>query len=190
MLSMSQIRTHFVFNILTAISGMCQYDPNKADEVLIRFSRYLRNNIDIMQEDKIETFTKSMQHLEDYIALEQIRFGNRLQFVKELEIENFKIPPLILQPIVENSIKHGLFPKPDGGTITLQTREVNGTIEIIIVDDGVGYDMNTLKKEESVGLDNVRFRLKYMEKGSLDIESTPGTGTKVTIRIPTKEAML
>lgn len=187
-LAMSQIRTHFIFNILTAISGMCEYDPKKADEVLIRFSRYLRNNIDIMQEDGLETFSKSMEHLEDYIVLEQLRFDNRLQFVKQLEVTNFQLPPLILQPIVENSIKHGLFPKPEGGTITLRTQVKDDDIEIAIMDDGVGYDMSEMKKEESVGLDNVRFRLKYMVKGRMDIESSPGNGTKVTIIIPRKEA--
>lgn len=189
-LAMSQIRTHFIFNILTAISGMCEYDPKKADEVLIRFSRYLRNNIDIMQEDGLETFSKSMEHLEDYIVLEQLRFDNRLHFVKQFEVTNFKLPPLILQPIVENSIKHGLFPKPEGGTITLQTQVRDDDIEIIIMDDGVGYDVNEMKKEESVGLDNVRFRLKYMVKGRMNIESSPGNGTKVTIIIPHKEAAL
>ena len=189
-LAMSQIRTHFIFNILTAISGMCEYDPKKADEVLIRFSRYLRNNIDIMQEEGLETFSKSMEHLEDYIVLEQLRFDNRLHFVKQVEVTNFKLPPLILQPIVENSIKHGLFPKAEGGTITLQTQVRDDNIEIIIMDDGVGYDVNEMKKEESVGLDNVRFRLKYMVKGRMNIESSPGNGTKVTIIIPHKEAAL
>lgn len=138
----------------------------------------------------METFSKSMEHLEDYIVLEQLRFDNRLHFVKQVEVTNFKLPPLILQPIVENSIKHGLFPKPEGGTITLQTQVRDDDIEIIIMDDGVGYDVNEMKKEESVGLDNVRFRLKYMVKGRMNIESSPGNGTKVTIIIPHKEAAL
>lgn len=185
-LAMSQIRTHFIFNILTAISGMCEYDPEKADETLIRFSRYLRNNIDIMQEDALEPFSKSLEHLEDYIALEQIRFGNKIQFVKNLEITEFKLPPLVLQPIVENSIKHGLFPKQDGGTIELHTQKNGDSIWITITDDGVGYDMANVYKKESVGLDNVRFRLKHMINGRLDIESSQDRGTKVTIIIPCK----
>ena len=87
-LATSQIRTHFIFNILNAISGMCGYDPQKADETLVMFSRYLRSNINIMEEDEPETFTKSLEHLEDYIRLEQIRFGSKIQFVKIIEANN------------------------------------------------------------------------------------------------------
>ena len=148
-LAMSQIKTHFIFNILTAVSGMCEYDPRKADETLIRFSRYLRRNIDVMQEDALETFSKSLEHLEDYIALEQIRFGGRIQFIKVLEIENFKIPPLILQPLVENSIKHGILPKSSGGRITLHTWREGENIIITITDDGVGFSMEDEKREGS-----------------------------------------
>ena len=187
-LAMSQIRTHFIFNVLTAISGMCEYDPKKADATLIKFSRYLRNNIDIMQDDELEPFLKSVEHLEDYIDLEQLRFGSRLKFVKEFEVTDFKIPPLVLQPIVENSLKHGLFPKVEGGTITLSTKTDGKNIMITISDDGVGYNTDDLKRKGSVGIDNVWFRLNCMVKGSMNIESIPGVGTKVTIIIPCKEA--
>lgn len=183
-LAMSQIRTHFIFNVLTAISGMCEYDPKKADETLIRFSRYLRSNIDIMEEDEPEPFLKSVEHLEDYIALEQVRFGGKIQFVKNLEVTDFRIPPLILQPIVENAIKYGLLPKKSGGTIELHAHKDGGNIRITIADDGVGFDMRDLEKEGSVGIKNVRFRLEHMVNGRLDIESCVGNGTKVTITIP------
>lgn len=183
-LAMSQIRTHFIFNVLTAISGMCEYDPKKADETLIRFSRYLRSNIDIMEEDEPEEFERSMEHLEDYIALEQVRFGNKIRFAKKLEVTDFMIPPLILQPIVENAIKHGLLPKSSGGTIELATQTEGKNVVITIVDDGVGFDTESVAREGSVGLNNVRFRLKQMANGRMDIESRPGEGTKVTVVIP------
>lgn len=183
-LAMSQIRTHFIFNVLTAISGMCEYDPAKADETLIMFSRYLRNNIDIMEEDKLETFTKSLEHLEDYIALEKLRFGKKLRFVKKIEVENFMMPPLVLQPVVENSIKYGLLPKPAGGTVELHTYREGGNVVITITDDGIGFEPENLEKEGSVGLKNVRFRLMQMADGQLEIESSPGKGTKVTMSIP------
>lgn len=187
-LAMSQIRTHFIFNVLTAISGMCEYDPKKADEAIITFSRYLRSNINIMQEDKLEPFSKSLEHLKDYIALEQIRFGNRLQFLTDIEISDFKLPPLVLQPIIENAIKHGLFPKNYNGTIELSTQSDGKNIYIVITDDGVGFDADAMEKKESVGLSNVRFRLEYMVKGKLYIDSSPENGTRVTIIIPSKEA--
>ncbi|MGN0465793.1 MAG: sensor histidine kinase [Lachnospiraceae bacterium] len=183
-LSTSQIRSHFIFNILNAVSGMCEYDPKKADETLIRFSRYLRKNIDIMREDVPEPFFKSMSHLEDYIALQQVRFGDKIRFEKELEVTDFKIPPLVLQPIVENAIKHGLLPKKGGGVITIHTKSDEKNISIIIEDDGVGFDMTQIKKEESVGIDNVRFRLENMVNGKIDIRSWPEKGTKVIMTIP------
>lgn len=91
-LAMSQIRTHFVFNILNAISGMCEYDPQKADETLVMFSHYLRSNINIMEEDEPEAFTKSLEHLEEYVYLEQIRFGEKIQFTKILKQRILRFP--------------------------------------------------------------------------------------------------
>lgn len=188
-LAMSQIRTHFIFNVLNAISGMCKYDPEKADETVVRFARYLRSNIDMMKEDKPEVFSRALEQLEDYVALEQVRFGDRIQFLTEIEEKNFKIPPLVLQPLVENAIKHGLLVKEEGGTVRLRTEKKDQEIAITIWDDGVGFDPAAVYKEESVGIGNVRFRLEHMMNGRLDIESSPGNGTTVTITVPCKEAM-
>lgn len=185
---MSQIRSHFVFNILNAISGMCKYDPEKADKTVVRFARYLRANIDIMQDDQAITFHSDLRHVEDYVALEQVRFGDQIQFVTDITVEQFLIPPLILQPIVENAIKHGLTPKPAGGTITLRTWADDSNIYIAVQDDGVGFDPGAMNNDKSVGLKNVRYRLQYTMHGSLNIESTPGKGTTVTISIPREEA--
>lgn len=183
-LAMSQIRTHFIFNILNAISGMCAYDPRKADETLVMFSRYLRSNINIMDEDEPETFTKSLEHLEDYIQLEQVRFGEKIKFEKIIEEEDFMIPPLVLQPVTENAIKHGLLHKKEGGTIRLHTWRENGNNIIEISDDGAGFDTSAAPKEGAVGMKNVRFRLEYMVGGTMDVKSIPGEGTTVTITIP------
>lgn len=189
-LAMSQIRTHFVFNILNAISGMCKYDPHKADDTVIRFARYLRSNIDVMEKDEPESFSTTMRQLEDYVALEQVRFGDKIRFVTDISVRDFKLPPLLLQPLVENAIKHGLMPKTHGGTIVLRTWQEGATVLISICDDGIGFRPNHLERldgNQSVGLKNVRFRLETMVKGSMDIESTPGKGTTVIIRIPREE---
>jgi len=187
MVLMSQIRSHFVFNILNAISGMCKYDPEKADETIVRFSRYLRNNIDIMQEDKMLPFEMELQRLEDYILLEQVRFGDRLEFVTDLEVTDFMIPPLILQPLVENSIKHGISKKKGGGTILLSTWKEDRNIMISIDDDGVGFDMKELEKETSVGLRNIRFRIQQLLQGTLTFKSEINEGTKAIISFLGKE---
>ena len=186
-LAMSQIRTHFVFNILNAISGMCAYAPQKADETLVMFSHYLRRNINIMEKDELEPFTRSLEHLEEYVLLEQVRFGERIRFVKNIEAEDFRIPPLVLQPLVENAIRHGLLRKKQGGVVSLHTWTENGNSVIEISDDGVGFDTADTPGEEAVGMKNVRFRLQYMAEGTMDVESTPGQGTTVTITIPGRQ---
>lgn len=183
---MSQIRSHFVFNILNAISGMCKYDPEKADETVVRFARYLRNNISIMEDDANIPFAMELRRLEDYVILEQIRFGDKLEFYTEIEAEDFSLPPLILQPVIENAIKHGISKKQSGGTIILRTREMDDQIVITVEDDGVGFEESELAKKGSVGLNNIRFRLKYRANGTLTIQSVVGEGTVVTITIPKK----
>lgn len=184
---MSQIRTHFIFNVLTAISGYCKYDAKKADDALIRFSRYLRRNISIMEDDGLIFFSKELEHLEDYISLEKIRFQDMITFEKDIEEQNFKIPPLTIQPIIENSIKHGLVEHDRSGTVKLHTTKDEENIIITITDDGAGFSPEAYEKEDSVGIKNVRFRLENMVKGSLRIESVPGKGTTVTIKLPIKE---
>lgn len=95
-----------------------------------------------------------------------------------------------MQPIIENAIRHGLNPKPEGGTVILRTREDEENILIEIQDDGVGFHAEELNKSKSVGLSNVRFRLKNMVNGTMKIDSTPGVGTTVTIAIPRERALL
>ncbi len=181
---MSQIRSHFVFNLLNAISGMCKYDPEKADDTVVRFARYLRNNIDIMEEDKNIPFATDLKQLEDYVALEQVRFGDKIEFYTDIETEDFLIPPLILQPVIENAIKHGISKKQGNGTIILKTREQGENIIITIEDDGIGFDRKELEKEKSVGLKNIRFRLEHLVNGTFSIFSKVKEGTVVTITIP------
>lgn len=181
---MSQIRTHFIFNVMTIISGLCNSDPQKADNALILFARYLRKNIAIMDRDEPILFSQELQHLEDYISLEKLRFGDKIKFEKKLEITDFKIPPLTIQPLVENAIKHGLLTPGKSGTVYLSTEVVDGEIQILIEDDGIGFETEVLKKENAVGIRNVRYRVENMVGGTLEISSNPGKGTKAEIRIP------
>ncbi|MGN0483976.1 MAG: sensor histidine kinase [Lachnospiraceae bacterium] len=186
-LSMSQIRTHFIFNVLNAISGYCKSDPKKADQELIRFSRYLRHNVNFMEEDKPMPFTKELEHLQDYVALEQMRFEDQIKFETDIQEKDFLIPPLTLQPLVENAIKHGILKKEDGsGIIVLRTIRKGKKVEITVADDGVGFAPEEEKKEGSVGVKNVRFRVEQMMHGTMKIVSDPGNGTKVTIKLPMK----
>ena len=199
---MSQIRSHFIFNVLTTISGYCKIDPKKADNALIRFSRYLRKNIRIIEEEGLIDFATELEQVEDYVALEQLRFEDMIVFEKEIGTSSFKIPPLTIQPIVENAIKHGLIKQDRSGVILLRTERKAGQpgeagnhgagkpsgeagwIEITVSDNGVGFVPEESEKPDSVGIRNVRYRLEHMVGGSLSIQSVPGEGTVVTIRLP------
>lgn len=186
---MGQIRSHFVFNVLNAISGLCKYDPEKADRAIVYFSRYLRTNIDLVENDQPLPFQTDLHHLENYVELLKISFGNKIRFETNIETDQFYIPLLILQPLVENSFKHGIFPKPEGGTVILRTWRDGETFKISVEDDGIGFDTNSVGSK-SVGIKNARFRLEKMIQGRLDIESSPGIGTKATITLPASAAIL
>lgn len=183
-LAMSQIRTHFIFNVLNTISGMCIYDPEEANRTVIHFAKYLRGNINVLQDDELILFTKEMEHLENYVVLEKVRFDEKIRFEKNLEVQEFLIPPLILQPIVENAIKHGLLRTKTGGCVSLITRREGDEIVIEVKDDGAGFDVSAPIREGAVGISNVKFRLEYMIGGRLEMESVPGQGTTITIRMP------
>lgn len=185
---MSQIRSHFIFNVLTTISTYCKSDPGKADDALIRFARYLRRNIRIIEQEGLVGFQEELEQLEDYVALEKLRFGNMITFVKEIEVTDFRLPPLTIQPIVENAIKHGLVEHDRSGKIILQTVRESGYIRIMVTDDGIGFVPEKCAGTDAVGIKNVRYRLENMINGSLTIESAPGKGTVVTIKIPIQEA--
>lgn len=185
---MSQIRTHFIFNVLTTISGFCKSDAKKADEALIRFARYLRKNIKTIEEEGMIDFSAELEQLEDYIALEQMRFPDKITFSKDIEEMNFKLPPLTVQPLVENAIKHGLLEHDRSGMVVLHTERDAEMIVITITDDGVGFYPQELQSRECVGIRNVRYRLENMAGGSLAIDSAPDKGTKVTIKIPMEAA--
>ena len=111
-----------------------------------------------------------------------------MEFYTDIKEDRFMIPPLILQPVVENAIKHGISKKQSAGTIILRTYATDRDIVITVEDDGVGFDVRELLKEKSVGIRNIRFRLHHLVNGTLDIESEIGKGTIVTITIPRKEA--
>lgn len=184
---MSQIRSHFIFNVLATISTYCKTDPKMADYALIHFSRYLRKNIKIIEEDGMIDFDEEMEQVEDYVALEQLRFPEKIAFEKEIGTSSFKLPPLTIQPLVENAIKHGLVGKGRSGTIRLCTIRTDNEIIITVKDNGVGFEPEVFMKPDSVGIRNVRYRLKTMAGGRLLIDSRLGEGTTVTIQIPIKE---
>jgi hypothetical protein len=181
---MSQIRPHFIYNTLGSIEQLCKLDPPKAGDLVHNFAKYLRGNFGELDNPKPIRMSQEMEHVHHYISIENVRFPD-MTFTFEMKSEDFQIPALTVQPIVENAIKHGLMKLPRGGTIHVVSYETDTDYCISVVDDGVGFDTSVLIDERKhVGLRNIRERLKVMVNGKLEIESTVGVGTKVLVTIP------
>ena len=183
----SQIRPHFIYNTLGSIEQLCKLDPQKASELVHNFAKYLRGNFRELDNHKPILMSQEMEHVRHYVSIENVRFPD-MTFTFEMNSENFLIPALTVQPIVENAIKHGLMKLPSGGTIHVVSYETDTDYCISVEDDGVGFDIGVLIDERAhVGLRNIRERLKVMVNGKLEIESTVGVGTKVLVTIPKEE---
>ncbi len=186
----SQIKPHFIYNVLNSIYYLCEQDTGKAQEAIEDFSDYLRTNLESVEGDACVPFAREREHIENYLSLEKLRFGDELQIVYDIQTEDFELPALSLQPLVENAVKHGVGESENGGTVKISTEDAGQEIRISIEDSGAGYDPHYKayeKKERShVGLSNVRKRLSMMCDGTVDIYTTEGKGTKVIVRIPKK----
>ena len=183
---LSQIRPHFIFNTLGAIRRLCRNDP-EAREAIGKFSTYLRGNMDSLALREPVAFTSELEHTKAYLELEQLRFGDELTVVYDLETTGFLLPTLTLQPLVENAVVHGIRAKASGaGTVTVATRETAEAFEISVSDDGPGFDPDRKPEDgrNHIGLENVRRRLEQLCSGELRIESGPGKGCRVTMILP------
>lgn len=186
---LSQLQPHFLYNALGTISSLCDVDAKLAKESIIDFGHYLRGNMDSITQKKPIPFTKEMEHVETYLALERRRFGDRLKVVYGIESTNFNLPSLALQLLVENAVRHGVTKRREGGTVTILASETPHEFRVAVADDGVGFDPECRERDgrSHVGIENVRYRVEAMCGGSLSVESTPGEGTNAVITIP-KEA--
>ena len=181
---MSQIRPHFIYNTLGSIEQLCELDPPKAGELVHNFAKYLRGNFGELDNPKPILMSQEMEHVRHYINIENVRFPD-MTFSFEMKSEDFRLPALTVQPIVENAIKHGLMKLQKGGSIRVVSYETEADYCISVEDDGVGFDTGKLFDDKNhIGIRNIRDRLKVMVGGTLDIESTEGLGTKVLITIP------
>ena len=185
---MSQIRPHFIYNTLGSIEQLCIIDPKKAGDLVHNFAKYLRGNFGELDNPKPILMSQEMEHVHHYISIENVRFPD-MTFSFEMNSGDFHIPALTIQPIVENAIKHGLMKLQKGGTIRVVSYENDTHYCVSVEDDGVGFDTSVLLDERKhVGIRNIRARLEVMVNGTLQIESTEGVGTKVSIQIPKEVA--
>ena len=181
----SQIQPHFINNTLYNIKALCETNPETAAELVDNFAQYLRGNLNYMNTKGVVPFAEEVKHLKYYLAIEQERFEG-IYVVWQLKTMDFTIPPLTLQPLVENAIKYGLRQKEEGGTITVTSMDADSSVVLLIIDDGVGFDTSEALSEDRVhiGIANTRERIEKMCGGTLEVESTPGIGTAITITIP------
>lgn len=179
----SQIQPHFLYNTLSAIYVLCGDDPKLAQKTIKDFSLYLRHNMNSLNSSECVPFEKEMEHTKTYLAIESLRFADLLNVEYDIQYTDFELPPLSLQPIVENAVKYGIRSRENGGTVTVKTYKENDKIYIVVKDDGVGFDVNKPHDDDRshLGIENTKNRLNYMCNGDLIIESVPDVGTTVTI---------
>lgn len=180
---LSQIQPHFIYNTLFSIQAI-EGNPEETRQAINEFSNYIRGNLAALDGKELIPFTEEIAYVKDYVCLQKRRFTDKFDVVYEISDEDFFVPPLTVQILVENAIKHGILVRKEFGTIVVRSYRNGKNHMIVVEDDGVGFDTEILKESKRVGLKAVKNRLEYQLDGTLDIESEPGKGTKVTIKIP------
>ena len=192
----AQINPHFLFNSLNTITSFCRTNAEKARELLMDLSLYMRRNLDLSR--GFIPLNEELEQVRSYLAIEQARFGDRVCVDMDIaeDCEAWPIPPLIIQPLVENSIRHGVLALEQGGTVRVTAARNNGHMEVTVSDNGVGMDDETLGKvlghecvdsrHDGIGMRNCLSRLEhiYGPKFSPEVNSAPGQGTSILLRIP------
>ena len=178
-----QMRPHFIYNTLMSIYSLCKLDPQKARQITIDFTNYLRRNFNAVANDSAIPFSEELEHTRAYLAVEQARHDNMLVVDWDITFIHFRLPPLTLQPIVENAVKHGMDPDADPLHISIRTRKTDSGTHIIVEDNGSGFDPSDESKPHTT-LENIQQRLEMMCDGSMTILPREGGGTVVTIMIP------
>lgn len=186
---LSQIQPHFLYNALVGIQELCDTKPEVASAALEHFSYFLRGNLDALTNTALIPFEKELEHVEDYLYLEKMRYDERLNIRWEITCKDFVLPPLTLQSMVENAVRYGITKKNGGGSLCIRSERVGEQVVITVGDDGVGFDVNAPKEDgrSHTGISGVRSRLETMCGGSLCVTSQPGAGTQVKILLPQKE---
>ncbi len=189
----SQINPHFLFNTMNSISSLVRFDPDRARELILKLSKILRRLLG--KHDEFVQLREEIEFVDDYLDIEVVRFGrDKLRVYKHLDPETLDVvvPAILLQPLVENSIKHGLAPKVDGGSITIRSRLQDGKLVVQVEDDGVGIGAppavaaETRGSGRGIGMMNVAERLHVLfgDEGKMIVQSRDGEGTLVILEIP------
>ncbi|WP_190914008.1 ATP-binding protein [Paenibacillus sabuli] len=194
----AQIKPHFLYNALSTIIGICPRDPKEASRLLKKLSFFLRGSFDFHNHEKFFSIRKELELVEAYCLIEKARFKERLRIIYDIDDTiQTTIPPLTIQPLVENAIRHGVTKRMDGGTVTITAKRRENEIEITVEDDGVGIKEERVpellaeyREQRGVGLYNIDQRLKKTYGAGLRIVSAEGRGTAVSLCIPMDDEVI
>jgi two-component system, LytTR family, sensor kinase len=184
----SQINPHFLFNTLNSVSSLIRTDPNQARVMVVKLSKVLRRLL--RKHENFSTLRDELSFIEDYLSIEVVRFGDKLRFEADVAEDTLDmlVPSMLLQPLVENSIKHGLSSKVEGGTIRIRAHRTESKLHLLVEDDGVGIPESKLATllDHGIGVSNVNERLKVLfgNEYRMWIDSRPGSGTRIEIEAP------
>lgn len=181
-LTINQLQPHFIFNSISSIMAIPETNK-KTKDALNDFATYLRVNLNSISSNKLIPFSQELEHIKVYVRLEQLRFGDRINVDYDIKEENFNLPSLTTQVLVENAIKHGIAPKRYGGKVTISTYQEKDCIVIIVDDNGIGFKVDEVETNNHFGLVNIKKRLDLIH-GSIIIESEIDNGTKVIVKLP------
>ncbi|HEY7461750.1 MAG TPA: histidine kinase [Gemmatimonadota bacterium] len=186
----TQLQPHFLFNTLHTISALLHEDARAADRMISRLSDLLRLTLDKSEEQEV-TLREELEFLDPYVAIERTRFNDRLTVIEDIAPEalDARVPSMLLQPLVENAVRHGIGARSGAGRIEIRARRDNGRLALEVRDDGNGLPNGRQGVQTGVGLGNTRARLRqlYGEDHRFELADAPGGGLKVTIEIPFRE---
>lgn len=178
-----QMRPHFIYNTMMTVYYLCKQDSDKAQQVTLDFTTYLRNNFAAIASEDTIPFADELKHTQAYLAVEQAQHEGRLFVNFDTPHTHFHVPPLTLQPLVENAVKHGMNPSGEPLHIYVKTLRTNSGSEIIVENNGPGF-VPANDNEPHIALNNIRQRLEMMCKGKMEITPREGGGTSVKVTIP------
>ncbi len=188
----SQVNPHFLFNTLNSAAQLAYVEgAHQATQLICYLSELLRYTL--RKTEQLIPLAEEFALLNNYVSIQQYRYGNRINFnisPPPAELENVMVPCMILQPLVENSILHGLDPRPDGGEIKVEARAVRGRAKVLVEDDGVGFEPGRVKpvssRTDKIGLNSTQGRLRHYfgDKSSLSLTASPGRGTRIELYFP------